>query len=830
MNDMLRLLLTLFLLATTSAGAQTLLDPAFGVRGQATIRAPLKPGSSDIANVVATDSTGAILFTQEGVQQWVHRRRPDGTQDSSFGEGGRRPAIGGNGSEAKVSVLVRSTAPDAPPGTMYALIRDSDDDCVVQRWLPDGSIDTGYGTNGSTVVGYSICGDLLEVAGDVLVVGRDTRIGQAGYVRRLDADGLPRPSFGANGTRTIDAPLLEEQPVRLARDGDRLLALFTVVTNGGRYRPMVARMGIDDGVLDGTWDGDGIWIAQDVVAFDEAWDVALDGQRVLVQSMMGARVRRLADDGVADAAYGGDSGCTAAANPVLPGHTAEPTAQLVVSGNRYLLPARLRDAPVTAAARNRVGLLALRSDACALDTGYGSGGFAVVDVPGLTDHDLSAVRASVDGARLLFTVDDTEYLPGNAYQYDALVVASGFDGLFQPIGTAQVLRGDGDVDVWSATGVSAHVAGDGYILGGLSRHRLGRDARTIAARIRADGRLDPSFGDGGHLVLEGEAETFSGRDSGALDATAAAVVLAMPAWRDGRCAAVVRRFDAAGHPAPGFGIAGEALVDTPGDWCPLPLAARIVAGGKTLVALGVPDAGGSNFEMRLVRLDATGAPDPTFGTGGFSVAIPGMRIEELLVTVAGGYRVIGRTSSGGGVTAAAIDEVGALDASFGTGGVAGARNISGGPLLPARGTALPTGELLVTVAAYGNEYDCYVWRLDGTGRWDMAFGNAGQATLSCAQDLAVVADGDGAFASRGAGSAGPTPILATRLLANGGVDTAFAAAGTVSAGDLLLHHPVGHAAAADVRGTLLVSRVASGWDVVRIRPANDERISLDGFE
>ena len=83
---------------------------------------------------------------------------------------------------------------------------------------------------------------------------------------------------------------------------------------------------------------------------------------------------------------------------------------------------------------------------------------------------------------------------------------------------------------------------------------------------------------------------------------------------------------------------------------------------------------------------------------------------------------------------------------------------------------------------------------------------------------------------RGTGSAGPTPILATRLLANGGVDTAFAAAGTVSAGDPLLHHPVGHAATADVRGTLLVSRVASGWDVVRIRPANDERISLDGFE
>ena len=34
MNDMLRLLLTLSLLATTSAGAQTLLDPAFGVRGR----------------------------------------------------------------------------------------------------------------------------------------------------------------------------------------------------------------------------------------------------------------------------------------------------------------------------------------------------------------------------------------------------------------------------------------------------------------------------------------------------------------------------------------------------------------------------------------------------------------------------------------------------------------------------------------------------------------------------------------------------------------------------------------------------------------------------
>lgn len=190
-------------------------------------------------------------------------------------------------------------------------------------------------------------------------------------------------------------------------------------------------------------------------------------------------------------------------------------------------------------------------------------------------------------------------------------------------------------------------------------------AHFALARFLPDGRPDASFGSGGIVVLSLSADE---RDSivAALARGPDGRIVACGAGRDGegRSALALVRFDDTGHIDPSFGSGGvvrgpdgfcDAMARGPGGTLVLGGSSHDAAGNPTLMAaryladgsadrsfgdggiaatsipmdtsrgfmhvLAQPDGkvvltGQRDYQFELVRLDASGRPDPTFGNGG----------------------------------------------------------------------------------------------------------------------------------------------------------------------------------------------------------------------
>ncbi|MBL8613586.1 MAG: hypothetical protein JNL38_39975, partial [Myxococcales bacterium] len=125
------------------------------------------------------------------------------------------------------------------------------------------------------------------------------------------------------------------------------------------------------------------------------------------------------------------------------------------------------------------------------------------------------------------------------------------------------------------------------------------------------GTLDPSFGDGGVVVLSYGSETASA-DAVAVQLDGKIVVGGVKT-NAGQGFAVVRLMPN-GSLDPAFGTAG--LVETKvGNTSHALRALTLQPDGKILIA-GYTRFVGQNFDFAVLRYSADGALDPTFGTGG----------------------------------------------------------------------------------------------------------------------------------------------------------------------------------------------------------------------
>jgi uncharacterized delta-60 repeat protein len=220
-------------------GAGGRLDPAFGNGGVAV--APLARQPADLsarALDAAFDASGRIVFggqvplptpagqnAREG--PFVARYLADGTPDPSFGNGGT--VIGKSVADAAgVSVLpdgsiLTSGQWPGPAGT-----------AELTRYRTDGTLDSGFGANGSVSLGSLPDGNdqpLLATAPDGsidLVVGAVVQNGVAtDALLRLRADGSRDPDFGVRGEVLMPRAarllsLADGTPVTIEWDGSRL--------------------------------------------------------------------------------------------------------------------------------------------------------------------------------------------------------------------------------------------------------------------------------------------------------------------------------------------------------------------------------------------------------------------------------------------------------------------------------------------------------------------------------------------------------------------------------------------------------------------------------
>lgn len=250
------------------------------------------------------------------------------------------------------------------------------------------------------------------------------------------------------------------------------------------------------------------------------------------------------------------------------------------------------------------------------------------------------------------------------------------------------LKTDGTLDTTFGTGgkVQTDVGGDDWIFA----LALQPDGKILAAgitgspgshdfalvRYNANGSLDTAFGTGGKVKTD-----FSGRE----DRPAAVAVQkdgkilvagasSLTAAANSPQQAALARYTAAGKLDTTFGTGGKLLLALGGRSAATTL--KVLSTGKILVGGGLLQAAGG-YNFLLVRLNANGSLDTTFGTngkattdfGGKTDGVHGMAVLTNGQIVAGGEANATSFGSGDGAFALArYTANGQLDTTFGTGG------------------------------------------------------------------------------------------------------------------------------------------------------------------
>lgn len=301
----------------------------------------------------------------------------------------------------------------------------------------------------------------------------------------------------------------------------------------------------------------------------------------------------------------------------------------------------------------------------------------------------------------------------------------------------------------------------------------------------ASGRPDPAFGAGGIViapVLEySDALALVRQPDGALVAGGAAGQTGFPYLRD----MLLARFAADGSPDATFGTDGVVLTPIAGRRS---VARRVLLqpDGK-LIAVGSLDEDYSSADVALARFDATGALDPSFGSGGIVILddLGGDdRVWDAALQLDGSIVVAGTTGGVGGQDGMVLrfDSTGALDPSFGTGGVVlldqGGRFDEIQDVLLVPGRILVGGWAADPLLPYTGVRSAVVVALLGDGSVDPTFGVGGVTEVSVdyrtnVRTMVGLSDGDIYVVGGASGDGISGYSLVMRLNADGTPDAGF---------------------------------------------------------
>ncbi|MFY0566500.1 hypothetical protein ACN28E_22060 [Archangium lansingense] len=389
-------------------------------------------------------------------ERWPPGPAP-GTLDATFGSGGKVVTDISAGTDEAQAVAVQADGKIVVTGWALTGAGGTRDFATV-RYLPDGSLDTSFGSGGIVLTDFFGGNDL----GSAVVVQRDGRIVVGGIVNnpgslsddfglaRYNPDGTLDSTFGSGGrvVTDFDGRIDGIQGLALQPNG-RIVAVgnsFSGATNHDfgivRYRK--------DGRLDPSFGSGGRVLLDFFGGFDIASGVVL-----------------------------------------LPG------CKLLVGG-MVTRPGTGLD----------FGVVRLKEDGT-LDTAYGSGGLAAADYTGLNDAG-QAIALAPGGHVVVTGWADTG--PGRFYDFGAVR----FDKEGRPDSRFGV-GGKTSVDFFfnQDLGEGIAVQHDGRILvTGTVFNSTNWQYDMGLARLKRDGSLDTSFGEGGKVVVD--FEEFPGTSEGAL--------------------------------------------------------------------------------------------------------------------------------------------------------------------------------------------------------------------------------------------------------------------------------------------------------------------------
>jgi uncharacterized delta-60 repeat protein len=247
------------------------LDPSFGGDGIVTTIFELDYDNKDaIAQAVALQPDGKILVVGntmlDGLIQWaIVRYNPDGSLDKSFSADGRVTLSIPN-TNWYVSATDVVLLPDNKFLVSGNLDTDTSSDFSLVRYNPDGTLDTSFG-GGDGIVTTNIQGmDFttgMEVQADGKIVLAGKNWNYPVLVRYLP-DGSLDPDFGTNGIVVNESIPAYVSSLAIQPDGNMLIA-------GTANEDILVMRYTTDGLLDTTFNGQG-YLKQDIDGF--AYDVA----------------------------------------------------------------------------------------------------------------------------------------------------------------------------------------------------------------------------------------------------------------------------------------------------------------------------------------------------------------------------------------------------------------------------------------------------------------------------------------------------------------------------------------------------------------------------
>jgi uncharacterized delta-60 repeat protein len=605
----------------------------------------------------------------------VYRFLTDGSPDKTFGTGGQltlRPEDLDGDSVTDVSAL----RVDVQGHILVLSV--SERNAVVTRLTAAGALDASFGAAGRARIeqGRWAKDAVLAHDGKLLVGGFEY---SANWEERdwdnvaftdtklvmLGADGSRDPGFGAFGLAVLHIPF---RVAHVALQGDGKILL------GGQLDPLfvhkreemvsVARVLADGSAMDPSFGQGGLsagFIISDreVTTSDGSLLLTADG-RILVAGRVfpgdfvnprctpGSRgpclgVKAFSKDGVPEPPMAQPRG--AAFKPLQANETSKLSWAGPVSG---AVPSSADAAPaVTAAA-----------------TPGTKGSFATTVIPGMAKVQRARLAALPDGS--IVTGSDCSniyrYLLG-FYSTEEMCFTISKDGVvrkrvvapFTPAGNT-----DPD-DVFSNRSVDVAVDGVGRIVmaGDVwCKYCWGGIALT---RHFADGRLDASFGVGGHVVLETQPFVSMSPQALAVDASNR-ILVGTTIVHHG--AVRVYRFLTDGSLDPAFGHNGLASLDMPMTIGETVLAVKVDAQGGILALLR------QDLGPKLIRWTSDGLLDTSFGTDGVlslgSFIVDDMTLDARGRAIVSGHQYNGNIRSS--VELVAVLEDGSLDPAFGTEG------------------------------------------------------------------------------------------------------------------------------------------------------------------
>ncbi len=349
-----------------------------------------------------------------------------------------------------------------------------------------------------------------------------------------------------------------------------------------------------------------------------------------------------------------------------------------------------------------------------LDTSFGQGGYVFPDLPGLVAVRLYGVALQPDGRILI--AGDGSAASIQRIQVQRLLADGSLDPSFGSAGSVVHTLPSG-----SATVRDVVLQDDGKILvvGSSLDGFTSADLDVLVTRLQPDGSLDPSFGVGGHAIVDAVQDREDVADSVLVQADGSLIVGGRGRVTDGGADFIpfdflLLRLDPNGALDPSFGNGGTRLYeltpfhDTVFDLAQLP-DGRIVAAGSAGRAPW-------RFAFGLLCTDANGEPDAGFGVGGRRLidfpGTPSSFARRVAIDPSGRILVGGSSqfpdNPGFDIfSLARVDDTGTLDPSF---GVAGRAHVDLPDHRPDRGLALALDGDTILMGGTSN---------DGSGHTDM---------------------------------------------------------------------------------------------------------------